>query len=137
MHCEIEELPEDLRIFAKLLENCPPVHNPWLDDFSKFGRESVLARSGTQCPIRVGSFPSHDGEVFPPGDAARTEDRQGRHGAETGGSHVLDVAQGMGLRTVDKVRFARGTTWKSPWCAVEHRAIDWVSRSPSRGSSKE
>src|SRR5450759_4998795 len=22
------------------------------------------------------------------------------------------------------------------WCAVEHRVIDWVSRSPSRGSSK-
>ena len=41
-----------------------------------------------------------------------------------------------GLRTGEKVRFARGTTWKSPWCAVEHRVIDWASRSPSRGSSK-
>ena len=75
-------------------------------------------------------------QVFPPGDAAGTEDRQGSHGPETGGSSVLDVAQGMGLRAVEKVRFARGTARKSPWCAVEHRVIDWASRSPSRGSSK-
>ena len=34
---------------------------------------------------------------------------------------------------VEKVRFARGTTRKSRWCAVEHRVIDWVSRSSSRG----
>src|SRR5229473_6518665 len=26
-----------------------------------------------------------------------------------------------------------GTTWKSPWCEVEHRVIDWVSRSPFTG----
>jgi hypothetical protein len=61
------------------------------------------------------------------------EDRQGRHGAETGGSHVLDVAQGMELRAVEKIRFARGRARKSRWCDVEHRVIDWVSRSPSRG----
>jgi hypothetical protein len=36
-------------------------------------------------------------------------------------------------RAVDKVRFARGTTRKSPWCAVESRVIDWVSRSPFAG----
>jgi hypothetical protein len=42
----------------------------------------------------------------------------------------------MGLRAGEKVRFARGTTWTSPWCEVKHRVIDWVSRSPSRGSSK-
>jgi hypothetical protein len=42
----------------------------------------------------------------------------------------------MGLRAVKKVRFARGTTRKSRWCAVEHRVIDWVSRSPLPGSSK-
>jgi hypothetical protein len=42
----------------------------------------------------------------------------------------------MGLRAVKKVRFARGTTWKSLWCEVKHRVIDWVSRSPSLGSSK-
>ena len=46
-----------------------------------------------------------------------------------------DVAQGMGLRAVEKVRFARGTR-TSRWCAVDHRVIDWVSRSPSRGSLK-
>ena len=75
-------------------------------------------------------------QVFPPGHAARTENRKGRHGPQTSRSSVLDVAQGMELRTVEQVRFARGTTRKSPWCAVDHRVIDWVSRSPSRGSSK-
>jgi hypothetical protein len=42
----------------------------------------------------------------------------------------------MGLRAGEKVRFARGTARKSLWCEVKHRVIDWVSRSPSRGSSK-
>jgi transposase IS116/IS110/IS902 family protein len=30
--------------------------------------------------------------------AARTEDRQGSHGPQTGGASVLDVAAGLGLR---------------------------------------
>ena len=72
-------------------------------------------------------------QVFPPGHAARKENREGRHGPEAGGSPVLDVAQGMELRAVGKVRFARGTTRKSRWCAVDHRVIDWVSRSPFAG----
>src|SRR5208337_2087225 len=75
-------------------------------------------------------------QVLPSGDAARAEDRQGRHGAETGSSPVLDVAQGMELRAVETIRFARGRARKSRWCDVEHRVIDWVSRSPSLGSSK-
>ena len=54
-------------------------------------------------------------------------------GAETRRSSVLDVAQGMGLRAVKKVRFTRGTIRESPGCAVEHRVIDWVSRSPFTG----
>ena len=69
-------------------------------------------------------------QVFPSGVSSGTEDRQGRHGTEAGGSHVLDVAQGVELRAVDKVRFARGTTRNRRWCAVEHRVIDWASRSP-------
>src|ERR1019366_5377510 len=56
-------------------------------------------------------------------------------GAETGGSFVLDDAQGMELRADEKVRFARGTTRNRRWCEVEHREIEWVSRSPSPGSS--
>ncbi len=28
-----------------------------------------------------------------------------------------------------RVRFARGAAWKSPWCAVEHRDIEWAPRS--------
>jgi hypothetical protein len=66
----------------------------------------------------------------------RTENRQGRHGPQTSGSSVLDVAQGMGLRADEKVRFERGTTRKSRWCAIDDRAIDWGSRSPFAGSSK-
>ena len=72
-------------------------------------------------------------QVLPPGYAARTKDCQGRHGPQTSRSSVLDVAQGMELRAVEKVRFARGTTRKSRWCAVDHRVIDWVSRSPFAG----
>jgi hypothetical protein len=68
-------------------------------------------------------------QVFPPGDAARTKDRQSSHGPEASGSFVLDVAQGMGLRAGRKVRFARGSARNRRWCAVEHRVIDWVSRS--------
>ena len=39
-------------------------------------------------------------------------------------------------RAVNKVRFARGKPGTSRWCEVEHRVIDWVSRSSSRRSSK-
>jgi hypothetical protein len=62
--------------------------------------------------------------VLPPDDAPGTKDRQSRLGPETGCSLVLDVAQAMGLRAAQKVRFARGTARKLQWCAVEHRAID-------------
>jgi len=55
---------------------------------------------------------------MPPDDAARTENRKSGYGAKTGDSPVLDDAQGMGLRAGEKVRFARGTTWKSLWCEV-------------------
>ena len=30
---------------------------------------------------------------------------------------------------MDRVRFARGAARKSPWCAVEHRDIEWAPRS--------
>ena len=68
-------------------------------------------------------------QVPPCDDAPGTEDRQGSDGAPTGSSDVLDDAQGMELRAVEKVRFARGTTRTSRWCAVKHREIEWVSRS--------
>src|SRR5262252_7875199 len=51
-------------------------------------------------------------------------------------SSLLDVAQGMGLRAMQEVRFARGTARKSRWCAVEHRVIDWASHSPFHGESE-
>ena len=67
--------------------------------------------------------------IFSSGAAARTEDRESCDGPPAGRATVLDDAQGMGLRAAEKVRFARGTARKSPWCVVEHREIDWASRS--------
>ena len=46
------------------------------------------------------------------------------------------TAQGMGLRAMEEVRFARDTARKSLWCAVEHRVIDWASRSAFRAESE-
>jgi hypothetical protein len=74
--------------------------------------------------------------VCPFDDEARKENRQGGDGAETGYRSLLDVAQGMGLRAVKKVRFARGPARTSRWCEVEHRAIDWAARSSLGRSSK-
>jgi len=45
--------------------------------------------------------------VFSPDDATGKEDRQGSHGASTRRPSLLDVAEGMGLRPDEKVRFAR------------------------------
>src|SRR4029077_8516979 len=67
--------------------------------------------------------------ILPPRDAARTEDREGSDGAEAGGTSVLDVASGPGLRPTAKARFARGSARTSRWCAVNHRRNDWASRS--------
>ena len=39
-------------------------------------------------------------QVLPPGHAPRTEDREGSDGPKAGGSSVLDVASGSGLRSV-------------------------------------
>jgi hypothetical protein len=62
--------------------------------------------------------------AFLPGDATTAKDRESSHGAEIGGSFVLDVAQRMELPATGKLRFARGTAWKSSWCAVNHRRND-------------
>jgi transposase len=68
-------------------------------------------------------------QIFSSGAAPRTEDRESCDGPPAGRATLLDDAQGMGLRAAEKVRFARGTARKSPWCVVEHREIDWASRS--------
>ena len=95
-------------------------------EFEKALRE----RERYELKVRVGM------EASGQSSAAGTEDRQSRHGAKAGGSPVLDVAQAMGLWAAHEVQFARGTARKSRWCAVQHRVIDWASRSPSPGSSK-
>ena len=115
----------------------------------RFEREPATTRTYHETRQRSAAFPAGgsgagDGAqppemaqpVSPPYDEARTENRQGRHGEETGGSLVLDDAPGMGFRKVNKVRFARGKARNRRWCEVEHRVIDWVSRSSSRGSLK-
>jgi len=68
-------------------------------------------------------------QIFPFDDAPGPEDRQGCDGAALGDCSVLDVAQGVGLRASEKVRFARGPARTRRWCAVEHRVIDWAARS--------
>jgi hypothetical protein len=60
-------------------------------------------------------------------DAAWPQDCQGRDGAETSDSAVLDDAPGVGLSAVDQIRFARRTARNRRWCSVEHRVIDWGS----------
>jgi len=79
-------------------------------------------------------YPGMAQQVFSSDDVAGKEDRKGGPGAEASHSFVLDVAQGMGLRASEKVRFARRTARKSRWCAVQHRVIDWASCSPITGS---
>ncbi len=118
---------------------------PWEDSSGNRRRLGHITKQGNSllrfllveaAQVTVRSLPEWRSKYLPPGDAAGAEDRQGRDGTKTGGSPLLDDAQGMGLRAGEKVRFARGTTWKSRWCEVKHRVTDWVSRSPSRGSSK-
>ncbi len=44
---------------------------------------------------------------------------------------------GSGLRPAScEIRFARGTARLTTWCAVDHRVVDWASRSLPTGSSK-
>ena len=86
------------------------------------------------CPSHGAQLSGMAQQVLPPDDVKGAKDGQGRHGPQTGGSDVLDVAPGMGLRAVEKVRFARGTARTSRWCAVKHRVIDWASRSLPTGS---
>jgi len=106
----------------------------------RFQRESATAGThhqagefDTALPTG-GSGPSHGTQfarmapqVCALDDAAWTQNGQGRDGATTSGSLVLDDAPGMELSAVDQVRFARRPARKSPWCSVEHRVIDWAS----------
>src|ERR1039458_10093120 len=111
-------------------------------------RRSATAGTHQQARQHAAAFPAggsgaSDGaqpsgmaeQVFSPGHGTRAEDCQGRDGPQVSHSAVLDDAQGMGLRASKKIRSARGTARTSPWCAVEHRVIDWASRSSLRGSS--
>ena len=41
--------------------------------------------------------------------------------------------KGTRLSTAFEVRFARGRAWTRTWCEVNHRPLDWVSRSLTKG----
>src|SRR5208283_627241 len=73
--------------------------------------------------------------ILSPDDAAGAKDCQGRHGPATGCLSLLDDAPGMGLPAMGRVRFARGTARKSPWCVVHIEHIEWAFRSSSPRSS--
>ena len=66
------------------------------------------------------------------GDASAQEHCQGSDGAPIGGSVVLDVAERLGLFAVSEVRFVRGTARYRTWREVEHRPLEWASRSLQR-----
>ena|ERR1700683_4035254 len=82
--------------------------------------------------VTVRSLPEWRSKYFHLVPAARTQDCESRNGPPVGCAAVPDDAQAVGLRAAEEVRFARGTARKSPWCAVEHRGIDWASRSSCR-----
>jgi hypothetical protein len=79
--------------------------------------------------VTVRSLPEWRSKIFSSGAAARTQDCESRNGPPLGCAAVLDDAQEMGLRAAEKVRFARGQPGYRDWCAIEHREIDWASRS--------
>ena len=95
------------------------------------GEFDVAFSAGGSGPGHGTQFARMAPQVCALDDAAWTQDGEGRDGAATSGSVVLDNAPGMGLPAVEQVRFARRTARKSRWCSVEHRVIDWASCSSS------
>jgi hypothetical protein len=61
------------------------------------GEFDIAFLAGGSSPGHGAQHPGMAQQVLSPGDAAGTEDRQGRDGAETRRLPVLDVAQGMEL----------------------------------------
>ena len=80
--------------------------------------------------------PGLETSVRTPGDASAQKHRQGCDGAQAGRSLVLDVAEWMCVLVVAGVRFVRGTARYRTWCEVEHRPLDWASRSLRRESEE-
>jgi hypothetical protein len=78
---------------------------------------SALELAGLVAVI-LGTF-----EVVDAGDA---------DGQETCGAVVLDVAQGLGLFAVGRIRFERGKARNRTWREVARRPLDWASRSLKR-----
>jgi hypothetical protein len=103
------------------------------EEAEKFYRE--LAVQGAS--VRLGMEASGPTRWF-----ERLAMRQGRKITKVAVARTLAVRaywmwrQGWDYEQLEKVQFSRGTARKSPRCAAEHRVIDWVSRSPSHGSSK-
>jgi hypothetical protein len=95
-----------------------------LGHISKQGNSVITFSAGRSCAGHGAQRCAMAQPVLSPGQATRSKDRQSCHGPKAENSFVLDVAQRMELRATGKLRFARGTAWKSPWCAVNHRRND-------------
>ena len=65
--------------------------------YHKTGKLHVALLAGGSSSGHGAQHPGMAWQVFPSHDAAGAEDRQGGDGTETGGSSLLDVAQGVGL----------------------------------------
>src|SRR5213594_290063 len=79
-----------------------------LGHISKQGNSLLRFLLVEAAQVTVRSSPQWQ-QVFPSCHASRTQDRQSSDGPQIGGTSVLDVASGLGLRSVRKVRFARGS----------------------------
>jgi len=77
-------------------------------------------------------YPELAASVSAPDDAPGKKNCQSSHGQKTCRSVVLDVAQGLGLFAIGRVRFARGKARYRTWREVRRRPHDWASRSLKR-----
>jgi hypothetical protein len=102
-----------------------------LGTYQQARQRAAAFPAGEAAQVTVRSPSGMAQQVFSPGDATRAEDCEGSDGPQVSHSAVLDDAPGMGLRAGEQIRSARGTDRNRPWCALEHRVIDWASRSSS------
>ena len=105
--------------------------------YQQTGEFSTAVLAGGSGASDGAERPGLAAKVSAPSGTSRTENREGGDGTQAGGPSLLDVAEGVGLRASEEVRFARGTTRKSSGCAVDHRDNDWASRSPQKGEFEE
>src|SRR6202041_2413287 len=100
------------------------------------GEFSVAVLAGGSGAGHGAERPGLAAKVSALSDASRKGNREGGDGSQACGPSLLDVAEGMGLRASEEVRFARGTARKSSGCAVDHRDNGWVELNWARDDYK-